>query len=65
MNNLDRTIGAAIAGAMALVAVLLLANPLLVAFTELAKQIAIPVTLIVGLLLFVIAATIFQKMTRR
>lgn len=65
MKNIDRAIGAAGAGAIALVAVLLIAEPLLEAFSELAKTVNMPVTLTVGLILFAVAATIFQKMTRR
>lgn len=65
MNTLDRTIGAAGAGAIALVAVLLLVKPLLEAFSEMAKTIDMPVTLIVSLILIGVAASIFQRMTRR
>jgi len=64
MTSVEKLFGSAVAGAVALVAVFLLLNPLLEAFTQLAKQIAFPVTLVVALLLIGIAATIFQKMSR-
>ena len=65
MRNIERVIGAAGAGIVAILAVLLLAKPLLEAFTDLAKEIPMPVNLIVGLILLAIAGAIFQKMTRR
>lgn len=64
MTSIEKIAGAALAGAIALTAVFLLAKPLLEVFSELAKGTSMPVTLIVGLLLLGIAATIFQKMTR-
>lgn len=65
MRNIERALGGAGAGIVAILAVLLLAKPLLEAFSELSTEIAMPVTLIVGLILLGIAGAIFQKMTRR
>jgi hypothetical protein len=65
MKNIDRAIGAAGAGAIALIAVFLLAKPLIEVFSQLATSIAMPVTLIVSLILIGIAAAIFQKTARR
>ncbi|MDP3733788.1 MAG: hypothetical protein Q8R37_01035 [Nanoarchaeota archaeon] len=65
MGYTERAVGAAIAGAVAIVAVSLLAKPLLEAFSQLALGATGSTTLIVGLILLAVGVAIFQKMTRR
>jgi len=65
MKTVDRAIGAAAAGALAIVAVLLVARPILQALSDLAREVTVPVSSIVGLLLLLIAVTVFQRMTKR
>ena len=64
MDQITKLFGAAIAGALSLIAVLLLAKPLYDAFEPLAELSGISTVLIVGLILLAIAAGIFQQMTK-
>lgn len=65
MKNIERAIGSAIAGAVAILAVLLLAKPLFEVFADTLKESSLIVSVIVGLILLAIAAGVFQRMTRR
>ncbi len=64
MRNVERAIGAAAAGILAIIAVLILINPLLQGFSGILQNFPGPGMWIVGGLLLLIAGAIFQAMTR-
>jgi len=65
MKNLTRVIGGAGAGIIALIAGLLVIKPLFTVFSEISKTLPIPVGLMVGFFLLIIAGAIFQIVAGR
>jgi len=61
MMEFAKIFGAAVAGGLSVILVLLLAKPLFDAFAEISKQVNVPASLIVGAILLAIVAGIFKK----
>ena len=64
MPKVEKIVGAAFAGAITIIAIFAILPPLLKAFSDLAKEIAFPVSLVVGLIMLALAVWIFEKVMK-